>query len=466
MISPNEFLFCNDDAEMIQAAVDKAAACGETVHIPAKNARTGANLWVISRAILLPGGSTVWLENARLRMADGMLDNLFKNSIARTDAAADAGNRQYDIHIYGTGGAVLDGGNHNGLVERNAAGSVAPAFACAPIVNSLIHFHNAERIVIENLQMVNARYWGMTFHFCSSVRISGIRFMTCGACPNNDGIDLRMGCNGFLIENVTGYTQDDTVALTCLDDRYAARVEGMDDSIHGVTIRNVASCSRCANVRLLTHYGRKLYNVLIDNVRSFVETEPGNEERFPLRLPDCERVAPAVEPVYWSTFENGARRAEVCVRIGENDYYDPKHPESASAIGDLYNVTVRNIVSNARIGVSMQRNACDVVIDNVQMFGKTACAVLLGRGEFENIRMNGLSFAASSVLTDSDAAPSKGDYGWEEPAAIVFHKDCRARGIFCRGLTTHPQEKRAVSGQCGQELTLNDVYLRGGAENE
>ena len=164
---------------MIQAAVDDAAQSGERVEIPRRNTRTGKDIWILPRAIRLYSGSTVILDNCHLRLADGAFDNIFKNSIARTEEAALVENRQYDICIAGMGNAVLDGGNHNGLVERNAREK-----GLSTLVNTLIHFHNAQRIVVENLRMVNARYWGMTFHFCSHGRVSNLHFQSCGHCPD------------------------------------------------------------------------------------------------------------------------------------------------------------------------------------------------------------------------------------------------------------------------------------------
>ena len=130
---------------MIQSAVDAASECGEKVVIPRRNERTGEDIWMLPRAIKLYTGSTICLDNCRLRQTDDSFDNIFKNSIARTDEGRLLKNRQYDIHIYGLGNALLDGGNHNGLVERNANRDGRPRV----IVNSPMHFVNCERICIE-----------------------------------------------------------------------------------------------------------------------------------------------------------------------------------------------------------------------------------------------------------------------------------------------------------------------------
>ncbi|MBO4885717.1 MAG: hypothetical protein J5602_10450 [Clostridia bacterium] len=464
-VNPNAFASLPDDAQMIQRAVDEAASRGDTVVIPRRNERTGEDLWLLPRAVKLHTGSTVILENAHLRLADGAFDNMFKNDWARTEEAGLLKNRQYDIHIVGRGCAVLDGGNHNGLVERNAAGSsrfpeIQPKLPYPALANTMIHLHNAERVSVENLRVVNARYWGMTFHFCSFGRVANIHFMTAGGCPNNDGVDLRMGCQDFVIENITGYTQDDSVALTCLNDR-VARVQGMDDSIHGVVIRNIMTATRCANVRLLNHYDRKLYNIIIENVQSSVETDPASPiaAAYAYRLPDAERVRPAMETPYWGTFEGGERRAHVCVRIGENGYNDPNNPDSGAKLGDTFNIIVRNVQARSQYGVSVCRTLCDSSFENIQMFGDTACAVYFGGGEFENLRFSNRGFARNTIMREKDRNPCKGNYGYEKPAAVLFGGSV-ARDVVFDGLATHPAGGDAFAGYGDVDAQARNVCLR------
>ena len=464
-VSPNLFQSAVDDAEMIQRVVDEACLSGDAVSIPRRNERTGMDVWLLPRAVRLHTGSAVILDNCRLRLADDAFDNAFKNDHARTEAAGRPENRQHDIRIIGQGNAVLDGGNHNGLVERNAEGSsrypdFLPKYPYPALANTMIHMHNVERVSVENLRIVNARYWGMTFHYCGSGHVANISFMTAGGCPNNDGIDLRLGCHDFIIENITGYTQDDSVALTGLNDR-VARVAGMDDSIHGVVIRNVVTATRCANVRLLNHYGKKLYNVVIENVQSSVEIDPAAPEAagYAYRLPDAERVRPALREPYWGTFQDGERRAQVCVRIGENGYNDPADPDSGAKLGDTFNIIVRNVQARSQIGVSLSRTLCDSSFENIQMFGDAAAAVYFSKGDFENLRFSNVGFARNAVLREEDKEPRGGNYGYERPAAVLFG-GCRARHVAFDGLTTHPMGGGAFGGYGDVDLRARDVCLR------
>ena len=456
-IDPNDYYSLADDSLMLQAAVDAAVICGQCVRVPRYNKRTGKNEWVIQRAIKLHSGSTVVLDSCRLRLADGVFDSIFKNDFARMPEAGLISNRQYDIRIMGVGSAILDGGRHNGLTEHNDRDSENPKFDHCVLENTLIHFHNAERIAVENLRIENSRYWGMTFHYCSYGRVSNIQFMSSGACPNADGIDLRMGCCDFTIENISGYTQDDSVALTCLDDN-VAHVQGMDSDIHGIIIRNVSTCTRCANIRLLNHYGYKLYNVVIQNVQSSVEKDPASPEMsdYHLRLPDAPGLDPAVEPVYWSTFDNRARRAHVCVKIGENGYF--AQSGNGANLGDTFNIRVQNIQADAQIGVSVARTLCDSSFDSIQMFGRSAIGVYFGQGEFENLHFSDIGFARNTRYHDADLKPRGGTYSYDAPATVVFGGS-NVKNTSFTGIRTHPCGGDAFAGHGDVELSVQQVRL-------
>ncbi len=475
-ISPNEFCFLKDDAAMIQAAADKARQTGAAVVIPRRNMRTGKDIWLLPRAVKLYTGSSVCLENCHLRQADGCFDNLFKNSAARTEAGKLLSERQYDIRIWGTGNAVMDGGIPNGTTERNLKAGTAPkeAYFAHPdtmIVNCLIHFSNTERVVIENLRIINQRYWAVTFHYSAQVRISDIHFVSCAHVPNQDGIDLRAGCSGFIIENISGYTQDDTVALTDLQrpgnfDNYC-KVEGMEDDIHHVVIRNVTSNTVCAQVRLLNQFGNKIYNVIIENVQNYAETDPSlpGAAGYAYRIPngrdyymDSETTW-AVPEKYWSTFEKNDFRAGASVRIGENGYFDPDNPDTVAKPGDTYNITVRNVQSRCRIAAAVSCTLFDSLIDNIQCFGDCVTAVYFGGGTFRNIRVQNISYSHSAAHRPSDEHACGGNYGYGRPAAVWFNGS-DAKELRFGGITTAKDTAVVFGGTGDVELKARDIIIR------
>ncbi|MEA4823831.1 MAG: glycosyl hydrolase family 28 protein [Clostridiaceae bacterium] len=468
---PNFYLDAASDAEMIQRAVDAAAETGEKVTIPRRNLRTGQDIWMIPQAVLLHSGSILVLDNCHLRQDDGVYDNLFRNANARTDQAKTRAGRQYDILIIGIGHAILDGGNHNGLVERNSEKDGRPHI----IVNTMLHFHNCERVIVENLNILHQRWWGMTFHFCANSRVSNIRFMSIGNAPNADGVDLRTGCNGFVIENISGYTQDDTVALTCLDHGFDARmrVENMDDSIHNVIVRNITTAAMCAQVRLLNQDGRKLYNVLIENVQAACEIDPSDPgaSEYAFLAPFSKdyvlesRTTWALEEPYWSMFR-GDRRGGAGVRIGQDHYYKDNDPANRAKPGDTFNITVRNVQSSACFGVTLGCTLRDALIENVQTFGKSIMPVYFGPGQYDCIRIRDVGSAWNALPRPEDFGEDGGkqygtSYGYDDIAAVYFN-NAHVRGLTVDGVRANEFAKAVFAGRgCDVQLRARNVEMRG-----
>lgn len=432
--NPNAYTHLSDDAAMIQAAVDAARESGAQVTIPRHNERTGKDFWDLPKAILLYTGSCVVLDNCFLRQSDDSIDNIFRNSICRTPDGTKKENRQYDIRIIGIGNAVLDGGKYNGICEKNWIEKGVDLYG-----NCLIHFQNLERFSVENITLSNQRYWAMCHHCCSEGRISNITLNAWGDRPNQDGIDLRYGCHGILIENIMGYSGDDVIALTCLNDRDGTMlVEGMDSSIHNVIIRNVQAAGRERRgiVRLLNNFGRKLYNVIIENVIDL--STPGDNWR------------------------DGS-----AVRINDLAYI--RDENDIARFGDTYNITVRNIVSRCRHGFFASATLENVLIDNVQMHGDGGTAMLLRAGVYKNLRVRNLTFSHECDTPETDDNPSENAYNRRKlPQQPV--EDNRAYGIYFQGATvrnlnfdgiTCGKKLDAVFGGFGDvEFKARDIFLQ------
>lgn len=417
--NPNEFSHLDSDSAMIQAAVDIAAKLGARVEIPHHNLRTGKDYWSITEAIELHTGSVIVLSNACLRLADGVYCNIFKNSNGRKEVAKTSQGRQYDIRIIGIGNAALDGGNHNGLTEKTQLSNGLPSI----IKNTSIHFHNVERFSIENLRIINQRHWGMTFHYCSEGRISNIDFMAHNNAPNQDGIDLRTGCNRFIIENITGCTGDDTIALTCLDGNTERllSVKDMDHDIHSVIIRNISTyvTGNHAIVRLLNHGGKKLYNIIVENIldRSTGDYRPG-----------------------------------AAVRIGELHYYSESGP---AKLGDTYGITVRNVITRARFGVFISCTLQDSYINNIQLFKDAGIGVFINEGVMRNIHISDVRYSLD-CKTSETCVDSGYIYKFDKLCAIYFNNpDCRL--LTVRGVTAGQSLSAVFGGNGDVNLSAGDV---------
>ena len=301
------------DTAYLQNLIDAS----DTAVIPKTNPLTGDEIWIISSPLLLTSGKTVILDGAHLRLADGVYSNIFATEppIGAPKAADDL---LHDIHILGQSGAVLDGGNHNSLTEKTALKNGLPHI----LNNTFVYFRGVERFSVKNLRAVNPRYWGLTFVFCSHGEISGIEFEAANNAPNQDGIDLRVGCHDIVIENITGSTGDDTVALTGLLGYTGMQqcINGLSPDIHDVVIRDISAYVTGGHgiVRLLSHDGVRLHHISIENVYD--------------RSIDCDGV-----------------RCQAAIRIGDRNYSGirPAAPE------DMHDITVDNVTTNALIAVRL-----------------------------------------------------------------------------------------------------------------
>lgn len=349
------------DNETIQNAVDYAAKSGmNRVVIPRFNPRTGQNVWVIERAILLPSNMTVVLRDAHLRLADGVFDNIFRNENCLTPLGNTMQGEQSNIRILGEGNALLDGGEHNGLCEQMHRDD--PEKYPRLSVNLLIFLHNVRDFTISGLNIIESRWWSICCIFCRFGRISELDFKMHATHENQDGIDLRIGCEYITVENITGITGDDTVALTALpnDDlvpETQLKVEGKSCDIHDITIRNIISSTHgCHLVRFLCEDGAKEYNVTVDGVK-----------------------------------DTGASISNSVIAFGAtNTIFAKDHPRR---MGDLHNITVRNVSTNSQRGINFCEPIRDVLVENFTTYGENEVGMYFAKNfECENLVLRNLNF--------------------------------------------------------------------------
>lgn len=309
----------------------------------------------IETTIFIPSGMTVILSNCHLRMADETFCQMFKNaSCDKKDKKMSDCDR--NIHLKGIGRAILDGGKYNGLSERNSLKGTNPHIS----VNNILLFSNVEGFSIEGLQIKNQRWWALNFLYCRQGLIRDIDFASdCTRIDkdgnkqfgllrenyeqtyikNADGIDLRCGCHDILIENITGFTEDDTVALTAIkaDLERMYEVSDSDDSIHNVVVKNIRAAAYCSIVRLLNQGGTKLYNILVDGVF------------------DTSADSPCMDNSVANT-----------VRFGDTHLYGSRHATE----DETFNIIIQNIFSrNENAALEVAGKTKDCRFENIFLFG-------------------------------------------------------------------------------------------------
>lgn len=341
-ISANDArLFGKDDSQTIQNAIAAAEADGcRKVIIPRFNLRTCKNEWRIPVSIKLPSSFTLILDNCHMVQETGIYDNMFTNSLSGKEPHT-MEEEQYDITILGEGNVCLSGGEHNGLVEHTAMRYGLPSIWR----NTMFLWINVRNLRVENLHIERHRWWAMTHLYCRGVKLKNIDFDAAPHVPNMDGIDLRVGCTDFDIENITGRTGDDTVALTALSGRYerACRVEGKPSDISHVKIRNVLSDPfRMLGVRILNQDGNQVYDVDIDT------------------LMDTSEFVSKAKP-----------KAAIGIGTQGNAYTSLAHAK----MEDTRNIHARNIYTRGSIAVRFDEFCCDSTFTNVHTFNTNVVGI-------------------------------------------------------------------------------------------
>lgn len=374
--TPNQYT--GSDAQRIQQAVDAAAAGNGHVVIPRINESNDSQIWLLDEAVRLPSNITVELDGCHLKLSDRCRDNFFRS--ANCGIGISPIERAHNIHIIGRNGATLRGadrpratgdakkvlgertfGTDAGIDSENQQGDWR---------NIGILFASVSNFSIQNIHMIDSHSWAISLEYCSQGTLRDLSFDSRGkkiidgkeeTILNQDGLDLRHGCHDILIENISGQTGDDLIALTAIPNpqRKAGNTDGHMISadqestfpgIHNIIIRNVRG--HCAGghhiVRLLNTLGLPMDNIIVDGL---IDTS---------HAPYQSRVA---------------------LKIGD------KFPQygGINPLGTTRRIIANNIISRAKYAVLIGGSLCDSSINNVLQNGGEYDAVYFESGA-ENIQ--------------------------------------------------------------------------------
>jgi hypothetical protein len=242
-INPNQFE--GNDTQRIQSAIDAAKGTTNTIVIPSVNSN-GTNIWLLDSAILLPGDMTVILDNCTLQLSDKCRDNMFRSDNVGIGIVNPKWNKNIsligigDVHLKGANNPRATGDSHRKLVldpeKEKKAGNWRVSYGSdagkedmkqkGDWRNILILMGYVDGFKLKNVTIENAHAWAVSCERTINAEISDIRIN----CPetqmvkgkkvfiaNRDGLDLRHGCKNFRIDNISGITGDDFIALSILE---------------------------------------------------------------------------------------------------------------------------------------------------------------------------------------------------------------------------------------------------------
>lgn len=241
-INPNQFE--GSDVERIQQAIDAAEGTDQKVLIPWNSAKR-SHVWMLDSALLLPSNLTIILDNCTLQLSNRCRDNMFRSDNVGIGITNPDWN--HNIRIIGIGEVYLRGADnprstgdgHRTLTldpeRERSAGNWRVSYGSDATKNGIKQKGDWRNIMIlmaqvhgftlKNVHIENAHAWAVSCERTTDAIITDIRFH----CPetqliqgkevfiaNRDGINLRHGCKNFRIDNISGTTGDDFIALSIL----------------------------------------------------------------------------------------------------------------------------------------------------------------------------------------------------------------------------------------------------------
>lgn len=239
------------------------------------NKALAGNFWVrigggtreIGAALRVPSDRTLeWAPDCELKLQDGASDYLVTND--------DLVNGNENIRLIGHGATI--NGNKPGVQTRDYT---APADDRASYWGFGFWLSRVTNLVVDGFYILETEAWGVAYWDVTNAYFGNLRFwQTTEVGQNGDGV-TGVGSD-LLIENISGYTNDDMVFVGNGGGTLQGNDMGMPDlaEVRNITVRNVRPEARdgIATLRALRISGRspdggttsgRIFSVRVERVR-------------------------------------------------------------------------------------------------------------------------------------------------------------------------------------------------------
>ena len=368
--------FRGTDTERIARAVALAKNFGGVVRIPPRPAgEENRDYWLIDSAILLGEGTTLYLDNCRIKLSDSCRDNFIRS--ANCGLGIETVEPIHNIHIIGIGHPVLEGADHpraTGDAGKQLGKQTYGTDAGKEDQSQYGDWRNigillakVDGFTLSGITIRQAHCWSVSLERCCYGKIRDLNFDSTETrvidgsevkVLNVDGLDLRKGCHDITIENLYGHGGDDLLAITLLGGEHkggqfratevADSTPDMSGDAYNITARNIVGYAAGGHniVRFLNNGGRKLHHIVLETV---IDTSPAG----------CVDKA--------------------TVRIGDTGYGGP------APLGDTSGLIITNVQTKSAEGIAIHGTLTDSIIANVINYNPNVSGVLFPGGE-ETIR--------------------------------------------------------------------------------
>ncbi len=250
--------------------------------------------YFVDRAILVSSDTLIMIDHCTIKQKDDVFDNVFRGDNLIVDGTNPYGEPIdvtpiKNIKIIGKGNAEIIG------TDKPRIGYHPYFEEYQPMTGDfwgwrthMFGFSFANGVEIANLKLRQTMCWAISFDNCQNCHVHDMDIRS--NVKNGDGIDFRSGCHHCLVENIIGYTSDDTIACTALSrgkterplskylyvsEPYNSSHENIDGSIHHIKIDQIRTGGKEHGVICLSAHGNQVHDIEISNVK---ETGEGERE--------------------------------------------------------------------------------------------------------------------------------------------------------------------------------------------
>ncbi len=305
IVSPNDFLVGDQNKRINDALTFLDKMDGGVLELGLDTVSSpNTSTWLISESLVVGSNTTIFLNDSKLKMTDGVFDNLIRNKGLVVDPNHPNGlaivlKENENIRIIGTGidKAFIEGADvpYSAPHPYNGGEAVPWVGDWYGWRSHTIHFAKCKNYEIGGFSISKTKGWAITQTAgCEGMYLHDIHFDT--SVKNGDGINFRKGCKNGRVENMTGHTSDDMIAFTCIPSVeekvyptaktvFPSHPEGSlanpdGDIIENMTVMNIKGSSTYHLVICLAASGGKVRNIRVSNVLDMGKTDNKTQTVF------------------------------------------------------------------------------------------------------------------------------------------------------------------------------------------
>ena len=284
-VNPNQFEGDTQHERIMNACAFLKISGGGTLELGEDTVEPeNSRKWVINHALPLHDYMTVSLDKSTLKLANGVFDNIIRPSNIKIDPENPNG---VALEIGVTKSPRIIG---NSKTECFIEGPDIPYTAPHPINGGNpipwtgdfygwrtvgVLLPNCKDYELTGFTMRKTTCWAISQERgCDGFKIHDLHFET--NVKNGDGIDFRMGCKNGIVENISGNTSDDLIAMTALLNFISSYPSGnyiwplqisgdapseLGNDIESISFNNISGSSLHNLFRVLLAGGAKIKNI-------------------------------------------------------------------------------------------------------------------------------------------------------------------------------------------------------------